>query len=347
MKQTSAIVLAAGLGKRMNSELPKPLHPICGRAMITHVLDALIPLGLEKVVVVVGHGARLVIEEVSSFFDGRLKLEFVEQHTPLGTGDAVKVALTCFSDAYESNARDSDILILPGDAPLILTETLSELIRVHQEHSSVATLLSVFMGDPTGYGRILRDKHGNVSRIVEEKDADPEEKLLNEVGTSVYVFRQSALTPALRILSPKNAQNEYYLTDVIEVLRNVGYEIKAVTAADESEVAGVNDRAQLALAESELRRRINALHMANGVTMADPGHVYIDKMVEIEKDVTLLPGVILQGTTYVASGSVLGPFVRLQNCRVGSGSRIEFASLCDMKLEDDTVISLAPERHIR
>ncbi len=314
--------------------------------MILHVLDALLPLELEKVVVVVGHGSRRVIEEVSSLSDSRLKLEFVEQHTPQGTGDAVKVALTCFADAYDSNARDSDILILPGDAPLILPSTLEGLLRMHKEHLSVATLLSMVISDPTGYGRIIRDKHGSVSKIVEEKDASEEEKLLDEVGTSVYVFRQSALAPALRILSPKNAQNEYYLTDVIEVLRNVGYEILAVKAADGREVAGVNDRLQLALAENELRRRINAKHMLNGVTMTDPDHVYIDKTVEIERDVTLLPGVILKGDTYVSSDSVLGPFVKLENCRLGKRTLIEFSSLKDVKLEDDAVVSFEGGFHI-
>jgi len=336
MGQTSAIVLAAGLGKRMNSLLPKPLHPICGRAMILHVLDSLAPLELEKVVVVVGHGSRQVIEEVTSSCDENLNIVFVEQHDPRGTGDAVKVALTCFADSYDSFIKERDILILPGDAPLIKTETLKALMDTHQTETSVATLLSVQATEPTGYGRIIRNKDGNVSRIVEEKDASDDEKLIREVGTSIYVFRQSSLVPALRRLSPKNAQKEYYLTDVIEVLREAGYQIKAVIAEDEKEVGGVNDRLQLAAANAELRQRINKGHMLRGVTMLDPAQVYIDKTVEIQRDVTLLPGVILKGRTFIDSDSVIGPYVLLADCRLGRRVHASFTSLSDAKLEDDT-----------
>ncbi len=338
MGQTSAIVLAAGMGKRMNSLLPKPLHPICGRAMILHVLDALTPLELEKVVVVVGHGSRQVIEEITSSYDQRVNIEFVEQHTPQGTGDAVKVALTCFSDVYDNLAKDRDILILPGDAPLVLTKTLAALIDTHRQSASVATLLSVMATDPTGYGRIIRNKDKDVARIVEEKDATEEEKSICEVGTSIYVFRQSALAPALRILVPKNAQNEYYLTDVIEVFRQAGYQIKAVVAEDEKEVAGVNDRLQLAFVDAELRKRINTQHMLRGVTIMDPSQTYIDKAAEIERDVTLMPGTVIKGATYIGSGSIVGPYTVLDNCYLGQRAHVTFTYLSDAKLEDDTHI---------
>ncbi len=339
MGQTSAIVLAAGLGKRMNSLLPKPLHPLCGRAMILHVLDALAPLELEKIVVVVGHGSRQVIEEITSSCDENLNIMFVEQHNPQGTGDAVKVALTCFADADDNFIKERDILIVPGDAPLIKTETLRDLIDTHRTEGSVATLLSVMATNPTGYGRIIRNKDGDVSKIVEEKDASADEKLIRDVGTSIYVFRQSSLVPALRRLSPKNAQNEYYLTDVIEVLREVGYQIKGVAAADEKEVGGVNDRLQLAAAGAELHKRINREHMLRGVTMTDPAQVYIDKTVEIQRDVTLLPGVILKGRTSIDSDSVIGPYVLLTDCRLGRRVHASFISLSDAKLEDDTHVN--------
>jgi bifunctional UDP-N-acetylglucosamine pyrophosphorylase/glucosamine-1-phosphate N-acetyltransferase len=313
----SAVVLAAGEGTRMKSERPKPLHRLCGRPMVLHVLHALAELDLERAVVVVGHGASRVIKAVAEQPPPVLHLDFVEQRVQRGTGDAVSVALTAFPD---DDLDDDDIIVLPGDTPLLRPPTLAALVRTHRRAEAAATVLTARLEEPAGYGRVARDRNGMVSRIVEHGDATDEELAIDEVNTSIYVFRRSVLVPALRRLTPDNSQGEYYLTDVIAVLHDAGYPVVSMVVEDSMEAAGVNDRHQLSVAEAELRSRINERWMRRGVTMVDPEATYVDSTVELAADVVLHPGTQLQGRTVVEAGAELGPFTRLADCLVGPGA---------------------------
>ena len=311
----SAVVLAAGEGTRMRSATPKLLHPLCGRPMVLHVLDTLAALPLERIVVVVGHGAERVTKTVQEQLATEIPIEFVEQRVQRGTGDAASVGLTAFADALDS---DDDVLVLAGDVPLLRPETLADLATEHRLADAAVTLLSAHLDDPTGYGRVIRDDRDNVERVVEQSDGNDAELAITEINPSIYCFRRGFLAPALRRLSPENAQGEYYLTDVIGVLRQAGHLVMAIPAVDSTETLGVNDRAQLADAEAVLRARINERWMREGVSMTDPARTYIDAAVELEPDTRLLPGTILEGRTVVGSGSVIGPDCRLVDTIVGS-----------------------------
>ena len=318
----SAVVLAAGAGTRMRSERPKPLHPICGRPMVVHVLHSLGDVKVDWTILVVGHGAERVVKNINDAAQSQWSLHYVEQVEQNGTGDAVSIALASLPEHVSDEAEDADILILPGDTPLLRAETIARLVEQHRETNAAATLLTVRVDNPLGYGRIIRDRHGAVKRIVEQADASPEEAAVDEVNTSVYVFKTSLLGPALRRINPSNAQGEYYLTDVIHVLAEAGHPVDTMMAADPSEAAGVNDRVQLSDAEVELRYRINEKWMRAGVTLMDPAHTYIDMDVELAQDVTIRPNVWLQGTTKIQSGAEIGPDTRLLDCSVGANAYV-------------------------
>jgi bifunctional UDP-N-acetylglucosamine pyrophosphorylase/glucosamine-1-phosphate N-acetyltransferase len=306
----------------MNSARPKPLHLLCGRPMILHVLDALAELPIDRVVVVVGHGAERVMKHVEEVSPTGLAVEFVEQYVQRGTGDAASVALTAFP-VEDADGDDGDIVVLPGDTPLLRPPTLAALVRAHREADAAAAVLTATVEDPTGYGRIIRGKEDRLQRIVDEPDCTDDERLITEINTSIYCFRRSVLAPSLRRLSPENAHGEYYLSDVIGVLSDAGYSVVSTQARDPMETAGVNDRAQLAVAEAELRDRTNERWMRRGVTMIDPERTYLDTSVELAPDVTLFPGTILRGATVVGVGAVVGPDSHLVDCNVGDRAVVE------------------------
>jgi bifunctional UDP-N-acetylglucosamine pyrophosphorylase/glucosamine-1-phosphate N-acetyltransferase len=320
----SAIVLAAGEGTRMRSARPKPLHMICGRAMVMHVIHALSALEVDRTVVVVGHGAERVTKKVQEQAPGWAQVTFVEQVVQHGTGDATMVGMTAIPG--DDLDDDSTVVVLPGDTPLLRPETVEELVATHVANGHAATVISSIATDATGYGRIVRapskDGDGRVLRIVEQRDATPDEREIQEFNTSMYAFRRDLLGPALRHLSPVNTQGEYYLTDVIGVLAGMGHRIGSVTAP-EAETQGVNDRWQLALAERELRNRTNRYWLLNGVTMLDPRQTFVDVTVTVGRDVTLYPGAILQGSTVIGDGCEIGPDTRLVDCVVGSDCTVE------------------------
>ena len=318
----------------MRSDLPKVLHTLCGRPMVLHVVDALAELPLERIVVVVGHGAERVTKTLQDQLVTEKPVEFVEQRVQRGTGDAVSVALTLFDDL---DAED-DILVLPSDAPLVRAETIAKLATQHRVEDAAATVLTARVHDATGLGRVVRDKDDRVARIVEEPDASPEELEIDEINTSIYCFRRNLLAPALRRLSPENAQGEYYLTDAISVLRSAGHKIVALSAEDPGEAIMVNDRAQLSDAEAELRARINRRWMRDGVTMVDAARTYVDATVEIEPDVRILPGTIMEGRTSIGAGSVIGPDCRLVDAIVGERTQISNAVLIDAEVGDDCYV---------
>jgi bifunctional UDP-N-acetylglucosamine pyrophosphorylase/glucosamine-1-phosphate N-acetyltransferase len=335
-RRLSAVVLAAGEGTRMRSSRPKPLHLLCGRAMLLYVLDALADCSVSRVVVVVGHGAERVTKKLQDE-EPDLRLDFVEQRVQRGTGDAASVGLTGLPDDTDVDEHH-DVIVMPGDTPLLRPSTMAALVATHRETGSACTILTGMMDDPTGYGRVVRGKDDRVSRIVEELDASPEEREIHECNTSIYCFRRSVLAPALRRLQPQNAQGEYYLTDVVSVLHDAGYPVDTVVAPDPGEAAGINDRVQLAAAEAELRRRTNHAWLHKGVTMVDPGSTYIDATVELSTDVTIFPGAILQGRTVVGRGTEIGPGTQLVDCLVGADVTLDRVSGHDAEVGAGAIV---------
>jgi bifunctional UDP-N-acetylglucosamine pyrophosphorylase/glucosamine-1-phosphate N-acetyltransferase len=336
-RRLSAVVLAAGEGSRMRSSRPKPLHLLCGRAMVLYVLDALPARELERAVVVVGHGAERVMKKLTEDSAG-LKLEFIEQSVQRGTGDAVAVGLTALPDD-DGDEDDRDVLVLPGDTPLLRSETIAELVAEHRHSGAACTVLTARLEDPTGYGRIVRvGNDDRIARIVEQADAGPDERAIDEINTGIFCFRRSLLAPALRMVSADNAAGEYYLTDVVEKLGDAGHKIVGVLAGDAGETVGVNDRAQLALAEAGLRERTNRAWLAKGVTMVDPGATYIDTTVELATDVTIFPGAILQGATTIGPGVEIGPGCRLVDCTIGEHTTLEHTVARRAEVGDDCTV---------
>ncbi len=336
-KPLVAVVLAAGEGTRMKSSLPKPLHRICGRPMILHVLAALSELPLDKVVVVVGHGSEEVTKVVTAEAPTEMPIEFVEQITQRGTGDAVAVGLTAMPETLETD-NDGDVIVLPGDTPLITSETIEKLVSEHLHGDQVATLLTAKVVDPFGYGRILRDKHLDVLRIVEQADADAATAGTNEICTSLYVFKYSVLGPGLRRLVPQNQQKEYYLTDIVEVLASAGYRLDSVVLDDPNEAMGVNDKSQLAAATKVLTDRINTKWMKSGVTIQAPEHCHIDSTVVLGKEVTLLANTILRGGTHIGDYAMVGPNCELTDCVVGEGAVIKNTVAESSQISDFAVV---------
>jgi bifunctional UDP-N-acetylglucosamine pyrophosphorylase/glucosamine-1-phosphate N-acetyltransferase len=335
----SAIVLAAGQGTRMRSTRPKPLHMLCGRPLVRYVIDAVVGCEAERAVVVVGHGGDLVSKTLQED-PGPVPLEFVEQRVQSGTGDAVAVGLTGLpdEDLDPGDSEGGDVIVLPGDTPLVRPETLSRLVVEHRLSGAACTLLTARMDDPVGYGRVVRDKDGRVRRIVEERDADETERGIDEINTGIYVFRRNLLAPALRRITPDNSQGELYVTDVVAVLADAGHPVVSLVADDADETQGINDRAQLAVAEAELRRRTNQRWMRDGVGIVDPGATYVDTTVTLAPDVVLFPGTVLQGATVVGAGSEIGPATRLADTRVGERSKVNESVATLAEIGDDALV---------
>jgi bifunctional UDP-N-acetylglucosamine pyrophosphorylase / glucosamine-1-phosphate N-acetyltransferase len=336
-RPVSAIVLAAGHGTRMRSVRPKPLHLLVGRPLVRHVLDALVDCDVTRVVLVVGHGADEVVKKVEES-PGPFPVEFVEQRAQRGTGDAVAVGLTGLPDDDLEIADDGDVVVLPGDTPLLRPVTVAGLLTEHRLSGAACTVLTARLPDPTGYGRIVRDPDDRVHRIVEHRDADEAERAIDEVNTGVYVFRRSLLAPALRRITTDNTQGELYVTDVIEVLAGAGHQVVGVLADDADETHGVNDRAQLAAAEAELRHRLNREWMEAGVTFVDPTSTYVDADVELSSDVTLWPSTVLQGRTVVGSGAEIGPSTQLVDAQVGEGARVTQSVVRGAEVGDHAIV---------
>lgn len=314
-----AIVLAAGKGTRMRSDVPKVLHPVAGRPIISWVIDAVQAAGADDVLVVVGHGADSVVAVLPD------AVKSVVQEEQLGTGHATRVAFDAIADA----ATDT-VLIVPGDSPLMTSASLQALLAAHGS-GSACTLVTTRMPDPTGYGRVLR-KDGAVVAIVEERDADPSTALIDEVAVSTYAFAGRALGEALARLDSGNRQNEYYLTDVVGMLAAVG-PVETVEVEHE-ETLGVNSHDQLAIVDAEMRRRINADWMRQGVWMQDPDRVYIDASVTIEAGARIYPGVHLEGATAIGADSQIGPDAFLVDTTVGRGARVWYSVLRGAEVGD-------------
>ena len=297
--------MAGGLGTRMNSGVPKHLHPILGRRMVDWVLEAARPLGPAPLVVVASPDSR-------DAFDG---VPVAVQEQPLGTGDAVR-------SAREAVGGAGSLLVLSGDAPLLTHELLAELVETHRREHAAATVLTFEPDDPGAYGRVERSDDGAVSAIVEAADATPEQLALRECNSSIYVFEAERLWPAVNGLEPHNAQGELYLTDVVRDLVGRGERVVAHVAADPLETAGVNTRVELAAAAAALRDRINHAHMLAGVSILDPASTWIEPTVVLEPDSTIHPFTVLRGSTRIESGAEVGPHVVAIDAHVGADATV-------------------------
>jgi bifunctional UDP-N-acetylglucosamine pyrophosphorylase/glucosamine-1-phosphate N-acetyltransferase len=317
----------------MKSKLYKVLHPVCGKPMVEHVVDQVLQLGLEKLVTVVGFGAEQVKAQIGD------KSEFAFQEEQLGTAHAVMQA-----SPYLQN-EDGVTLVVCGDTPLITVETMRALLEHHLSTNAKATILTAVAEDPTGYGRIIRNDDGHVEKIVEHKDATEEERAIKEINTGTYCFDNKSLFEALTNVSNNNVQGEYYLTDVIEILKTKGEIVSAYQAPSFEETIGVNDRIALSKAEKIMRERINRKHMMNGVTIIDPEHTYISPEAEIGRDTVIYPGTVIEGKTVIGEDCIIGPHSEIKNCSVGNGTTIRHSVAHDSEIGNE--VTIGPFAHIR
>jgi len=329
----SAIVLAAGKGTRMKSDLPKPLHEVRGRTLLGWVIHSLDDIEVDATAIVVGHGREHVVASLEANFDQGFF--YAEQLSQRGTGDAAAVGLAELELHDSSFSDDDHVLILPGDTPMLTSETVVALVEAHLASGAAATVVTAVIDDPTGYGRILRSKDNDgVAAIVEHRDASAEQQSIREINGGMYCFRRSLLAPALRMISSDNSQGEMYLTDAIGVLVEAGHPV-APFVADSVEISGVNDRAQLGFAAEQLGDRITAEHMRSGVTIIQPSSTVIDAGVSIEPDVTVHAATVLEGATRIGEGAVIGPNSHLINATIGARAVVESSTVRDSSVADD------------
>jgi bifunctional UDP-N-acetylglucosamine pyrophosphorylase/glucosamine-1-phosphate N-acetyltransferase len=317
----AVVVLAAGLGTRMRSRRAKVLHELAGRPLLHYPLAALRPLSPARVVLVVGHQADLV--RAAAEAAGAHGFESVVQAEQRGTGHAVRCAMEALA------GFDGDVIVLYGDVPLVRTETLAALVAAHRGAEAALTLLTLCFSDPTGYGRIVRDGTGRVERIVEERDATPAERAIEEINPGFYCIRADVLAPLLQRLRPNNAQGELYLTDVVGMAAAGGMRVESVRVDDPDEVAGVNSRADLARLEGRVRAALVERFMAAGVTFEDPATAYLGADVEIGPDTVIGPNVVLRGKTRIGTGCRLDGTNFLVDTIVGDGAQLLFGTVAD------------------
>ncbi|NLW43695.1 MAG: bifunctional UDP-N-acetylglucosamine diphosphorylase/glucosamine-1-phosphate N-acetyltransferase GlmU [Syntrophomonadaceae bacterium] len=316
----------------MRSRLAKVLHPVAGVPMISHVVNAARASGIERLVVVVGHGREQVVKAVADD-----TIQFVVQEEQLGTGHALLQA--------EAAAAGSElILVLCGDTPLLRARTLEKFIDFHRDSRAAATVLTAKMENPQGYGRIIRDDQGDIVRIVEEKDATPEEREIREINSGIYCFNGEVFG-ILKHVNRDNAQGEYYLTDVLLEYRKNGQRVLAVPAAEEEDIYGINDRAQLAFAERILRQRKCLELMLAGVTIMDPATTYIDAQVKIGQDTVILPFTMIEGQTVIGENCVIGPGARIISSRIGDRVTIDNSKIIESRVGDGC--DIGPYAYIR
>lgn len=336
MNALASVVLAAGKGTRMKSALIKVLHPVAGLPMIAWPVAAARDVASDPIVLVIGHQANAV----QGTFRGAADIRCAMQEEQLGTGHAVACALETLTGFRGT------ILILCGDTPLLRAETLQNMLTYHHDNQAAVTVLTALMDDPYGYGRVVRDTSGLVARIVEQKDAGPEEQEIREINSGIYCMDSDFLFNNIREIGNDNAQGEYYLTDLLAIAVQKGLTCLALQAADADEIMGVNDRAQLASAGRILRRRINNEHMLNGVTLIDPEATYIDHGVMIGADTTIHPGCRIGEGTVIGCGCEIEAGVSISACRIGDDCHIKAASVLESsELGED--VAVGPMAHLR
>lgn len=333
MTNTYAVILAAGQGTRMKSKLYKVLHPVCGMPMVEHVTRNVEKLGVEKIVTVVGHGAEKVQQQLGE------KSEYALQAEQLGTAHAVQQTASLIEGLAGTT------LVVCGDTPLIRPETMQALLDQHTETQAKATILTAIADNPAGYGRILRNHAGIVEKIVEQKDASPEEQQVKEINTGTYCFDNEALFEALKLVSNDNVQGEYYLPDVIEILQKQDEVVAAYATDSFDETLGVNDRVALSQAESTMRKRIAEKHMRAGVSIIDPATAYISAQAEIGADTIIHPNVTIDGDTKIGEDCVISSNSHIVNSTIGDRTTIRSSEIHDSSIGTDTAVG--PFAHIR
>ncbi len=336
VNKISAIVLAAGMGTRMKSDLIKVMHPVAGPPMIEWPVAAAFASGVERCVLVVGHQQ----EKVRAYFSGRSEVSYAVQQEQLGTGHAVRCAMPQVDPGADT------VLILCGDTPLLTAQSLAGMLQAHREKGACVTVMTATLSNPFGYGRIVKDAAGRVTAITEEKDASAQERLIQEVNAGVYCIDRAFLEEAVSRLGNDNAQGEYYLTDVVRQAAAKGLSCLSYRVADQQEISGVNDRVQLAEAAKVLRERINRELMLSGVTMIDPQAVYIDRGVRIGRDSVVHPGAVIKGETVIGERCEIGQGVLIKNCSIADGVVVKGGSV----LEESKVgpeAAIGPMAHLR
>ena len=329
----TSVILAAGMGTRMKSKMPKVLHKVCGKPLSKWVIDASEAAGADKVCAVVGHKAETVKEVLGDV------CEFALQAEQKGTGHAVMQAIDVIKNSK------GEVVILNGDTPLITAETINKAIEYHKNNGNQATVITAILDDATGYGRIVRDNDGSVLKIVEQKDASEEEKKINEVNSGMYVFDAQSLVYALDKITPNNAQGEYYLTDTLEILLSAGKKIGGYAISDNDEIRGINDRVQLNEAENIMQKRINEYHMRNGVTMRNPESVYIEDGVEIGNDTEICQNVTIKSGTKIGSDCVIGSGSMLNRAVIHDGVDVLSSVILESEVDEGTHVG--PFAYIR
>ena len=326
-----SLILAAGKGTRMKSERPKVIQKVNGTPMLKRVIKTLENIGIEKNVFILGHKKDEVLEVMG-------EIQYVEQAEQLGTGHAILIAKEKIEEFKE------DVLITYGDTPLLTEKTLSEMRRVFTEKNLDCILLECKVSDPFGYGRIIKD-NGNVVDIIEEKDATEEEKKINEVNTGVYIFKYDKLISSIEKIDNNNSKGEYYLTDAIKVLANIGAKVETYQIGDEDEVLGVNSKAQLAQASRILRNRKNTELMDNGVILIDPETTYIEEDVIIGEDTVIYPHVLIQGKTEIGKNCQIFGNTRIEDSLISDNVKIESSLIEQSNIEEG--VTIGPFAHLR
>lgn len=329
----TSVILAAGMGTRMKSKMPKVLHKVCGKPLSKWVIDASKAAGADTVCAVVGHKAETVKEVLGDV------CEFALQAEQKGTGHAVMQAIDVIKNSK------GEVVILNGDTPLITAETINKAIEYHKNNGNQATVITAILDDATGYGRIVRDNDGSVLKIVEQKDASEEEKKISEVNSGMYVFDAQSLVYALDKITPNNAQGEYYLTDTLEILLSAGKKIGGCAISDNDEIRGINDRVQLNEAEKIMQKRINEYHMRNGVTMRNPESVYIEDGVEIGNDTEICQNVTIKSGTKIGSDCVIGSGSMLDRAVIHDGVDVLSSVILESEVDEGTHVG--PFAYIR
>jgi bifunctional UDP-N-acetylglucosamine pyrophosphorylase/glucosamine-1-phosphate N-acetyltransferase len=332
-----SIILAAGEGTRMKSRTPKVLHKICGRPILEYVIDASRNANVEKNYVIVGHGGDEVREEFKNK-DVVFETQPIGEEYPYGTGYAVMQAIDHIKD-------EENVLILYGDAPLISSKTIEDFLAYHVENNYMGTVLTAYVEDPTGYGRIIRDSNGEILKIVEQKDANEEELNINEINSGIYCFNGRELKEALGKIDNNNAQNEYYITDVITILKDKNQNVGAFLIDNPDEIYGINSKVQLAFCEKIMRQRINEKYMEEGITIINPENTYIEKGVKIGQDSIIYPGSILIGDTIIGEDCIIGENVRIENSKIGNKVHIYSSTIEDSTVDDKC--NIGPYAHLR
>lgn len=328
-----AVILAAGKGTRMKSKLYKVLHPVLGKPMVEHVVDQLDQIGVSRQIVIVGHGAEAVQDTLGT------RVEYAVQEEQLGTGHAVQMA------EAELAGKSGATLVVCGDTPLLTAETLEALLAHHEAQQAKVTVLTAIADDATGYGRVVRGEDGNVTKVVEHKDASEAELAINEINTGTYVFDNELLFDALKQVGNNNAQGEYYLPDVISIAKEAGEVVAAHTAPTFDETIGVNDRVALSQAEAIMRKRTNERLMREGVTFMDPASTYISPDVVIGSDTVIYPGTVILGKTTIGSECVIGPNSDIRNSVIEDHAVVRQSVVTDSRIGEASQVG--PFAHLR